>query len=122
MKLTRLTNHRIATSRAARSSQYGSSGTIRRSSGSATSTAAAAAICSTSRGSTEIGRRSSTAPMAARKTAPASTTATLEGPGSDPLARFARATTATVAAMIAIPAPCGVGTEWEERALGRASA
>ena len=121
MKLTRFTNHRPASNSRPRSSQSGQAGTIRRFSGAARITAATASPCSSSRGTTGIELTSSAKPTAAMNSV-APKTATGIFMSAVPASAMAAAATISVAAITAMPAPCGVGIRWEERAFGFASA
>ncbi len=119
MKLVRLTNHKQASSSSARSTHHGSTGTTRSSEGRPASTIPTANACRTSRGATPMLRTSSQAPTAAMNAAAAKTRPSEPGSndGSGPIAR-APAATAIVAAMTAMPPPCGVDLRCDERALG----
>jgi hypothetical protein len=121
MKFTRLTNQSAASSSKPRSIQRGRSGVICSVGGRANRIAAILTACSSSRGVTEIGRRSSIAPMVAiRIVAPNST----HSAGVAETERLAIEHPATSSAtdITAMPAPCGVGTLWDDRAFGRAIA
>ena len=109
MKLTRLTNQSPASTRRPRSTQNGTDGAMRRSLGLVSTIAPTASACSKSRGSTGTGLMSSAKPSAAmNKAAPKSPAGKIE-PASGMKAK-ARPATTSVAAITAMPAPCGVGS------------
>ncbi len=119
MKLTRFTNQTPASRMRPRSSASGSAGTMRAVSGRGEHDRAdGSAACSTSRTSTGSDTMSSANPTSA-----ISTVAPTSAGGIATLAQAAQAeATSSVAAITAMPAPCGVGMRCEERAFGRASA
>ena len=121
MKLTRFTNHRPASNSKPRSSQSGQAGTIRKLSGAARITAATANPCSSSRGTTGMEWTSSAKPTAAMNSV-APKTATGIFISAAPANAMAVTAAISVAAITAMPPPCGVGIRWEERAFGLASA
>jgi hypothetical protein len=118
MKLTRFTNQTPASRMTARSSASGRAGAIRNPSGAMNTIAATAPACSTSRSNTGSDMMSSANPTSAIKTLAATSAggivAFVHGARSD--------ATRSVAAITAIPAPCGVGMRCEERAFGLANA
>ena len=92
-----------------------------RSLGSAKITAVTASAWSASRGTTPSGRMSSAAPTHAMTTA-APKTATSGVAGETARLNRPNAVAAMVAAMTAMPPPCGVGVRCDDRAFGFASA
>jgi hypothetical protein len=121
MKLTRLTNHRPASSRIARSIQSGQPGTSLRLSEAVKMMMATAAPCSNSRGGTAIDLMSSAKPVTAMNSVAAKIASGIFSSGA-PVPIMMAAVASSVAAITAMPAPCGVGTRCDERAFGRASA
>ena len=110
MKLVRLTNQTPPISSSARSSHHGSSGRMRISAGNVASTTATAAACSTSRGSAASGRTSSVTPTRASPSTAASAPASGRGSSNRPgNSKSAPAVTSVMAAITAMPPPCGVG-------------
>ena len=123
MKLTRLTNQSPPRTRSKRSIQIGANGATRSSSGKAKITSATLNACSTKRGVTPIGRMSSAAPTAAMTiTAARSGNNETGAEAAEADRKRAPAAAMMVAAITAMPPPCGVGSRCEERALGLASA
>jgi len=111
MKLTRFTNQSPPSSIRMRSNHQGSCDTMRRSAGNAAIMTATATVCSKSLGEASSGRMSSVTPIAASPIVHAKIRESCEGSCNRSGANKAvPATEAIVAAITAIPAPCGVGS------------
>ena len=123
MKLTRFTNQSIARNIRARSTHQGRIEKICKSGGSIATTTSTAMACNSSRGKASSGRMSSVTPTKASAITLANTTASRNGSPKEAGVNTAAAAIAiVVAAITAMPPPCGVGWRCEERALGLAKA
>ena len=125
MKLVRLTNHRHASSSSARSIHHGSIGTTRKLGRKACDhDADGERLQQQAAARPRCVRRSSARLRPAAMNAVAANTRPSDAGSNDGSSRIARAPAATaiVAAMTAMPPPCGVDLRCDERALGWASA
>ena len=124
MKLVRLTNHRQASSSSARSTHHGSSGTTRSSAGKARDHDGDGERLQQKPRRHLDGPDIVGAPTTAMNAAAANTSQSEAGSNAGSFRPIATAPAATpmVAAMTAMPPPCGVDLRCDERALGCASA